>query len=93
MLPDHSQKAPSSQDDILPTSSTDQKNVSGDDFLLFAEDDKARVPDNLSPDDFWNVLIVDDEKDIHRATTLVLDEFEFQQKGIIFSPCLFSSRR
>ena len=37
MLPDHSQKAPSSQDDILPTSSTDQKNVSGDDFLLFAE--------------------------------------------------------
>ena len=33
-------------------------------------------------DEFWEVLIVDDEKDVHQITHFVLDDYLFQDKGL-----------
>lgn len=33
-------------------------------------------------DEFWEVLIVDDEKDVHQITHFVLDDYFFQNKGL-----------
>lgn len=47
------------------------------DFLL--DDDMG---ENLSPENYWNVLIVDDDPSIHQATKYVLSDFTFYGKKI-----------
>lgn len=32
--------------------------------------------------EFWTVLIVDDEKDVHEVSSMVLEDFEYQKKGL-----------
>jgi CheY-like chemotaxis protein len=59
----------------------------GDDDLLFGDDDPIPVANgprasrNLRP---WNVLIVDDEEQVHAVTRMVLDDFEFKQIPLNF---------
>lgn len=51
--------------------------------FLFAEeqiDESASAP----MDDIWNVLVVDDEEDIHQVTKLVLSGFTFEQRRLVF---------
>jgi len=36
----------------------------------------------LAPDQFWKVLIVDDEPEVHTITKVALGEFEFDHKGL-----------
>ena len=35
-----------------------------------------------SPQAFWNILVVDDEDDIHQVTKLVLSGFTFEDKAL-----------
>lgn len=44
----------------------------------------ANVEDTGINDEFWNVLIVDDEADVHALTKLVLNDFTYKNKKIKF---------
>lgn len=52
-----------------------------DDFSDFYDDDEQSTTVTLEP---WNILIVDDEEDIHRSTKLALSKFEFEGKKLSF---------
>ncbi|HPO49241.1 MAG TPA: PAS domain S-box protein, partial [Spirochaetota bacterium] len=49
--------------------------------LVFLEDNDSK---NQPSNEFWNILIVDDEKDVHSATKMVLKDFSFKGKKINF---------
>lgn len=56
-----------------------------DDFLVFAEEDNAvAANDAAGGNDLWKVIIVDDEKEVHQLTTMVLSDFAFDGKRIQF---------
>jgi response regulator RpfG family c-di-GMP phosphodiesterase len=60
-----------------------------DDILLFSEEDELLFADedvveNELSESKWKVLIVDDESEIHNVTKLVLNDFEFDGKGLEF---------
>ncbi|MBQ4832931.1 EAL domain-containing protein [Pseudoalteromonas sp. MMG010] len=54
---------------------------SENDFLLFQESD---YPEVVEPTAFWDVLIVDDEPEIHTVTKLALTGIEFSGAGLRF---------
>ncbi|XEC95150.1 DUF3369 domain-containing protein [Paenibacillus tarimensis] len=56
-------------------------NLLEDDELIFAEEDAAGTDTHT---DVWKVLIVDDDKEIHQVTKLVMNDFEFDGKGLEF---------
>src|SRR5580698_1235844 len=60
-----------------------------DDFLFSDENSEKKVED--LPKEQWNVLIVDDEKDVHEITKLIFRGFEFEGKAINFLSA-FSAR-
>ena len=55
----------------------------GDDEVLFAVDDGDEV--QIAQDGTWEVLIVDDEDEVHTVTKLALDDFVFDNKSPNFS--------
>ncbi|MEW9698715.1 hypothetical protein [Paenibacillus sp. SI8] len=56
-----------------------------DDELLFAdEEDTDSVDEALGDEEPWVVLIVDDEKQIHQVTKMVLLDFEFDRRKLEF---------
>jgi response regulator RpfG family c-di-GMP phosphodiesterase len=60
-----------------------------DDMLMFQEDDRLLFAEEetvcpLSGEDKWKVLIVDDEKEVHNITKLVLNDFQFDEKELLF---------
>ncbi len=57
------------------------KTQSADELIEFADDDHLGIPKN---GDSWNVLIVDDEKDVHEVTRYALNNIEFDGKSIEF---------
>ncbi|MCZ4279745.1 hybrid sensor histidine kinase/response regulator [Kiloniella laminariae] len=58
-----------------------------DDFLMFAEAETDPLPDP-SFKESWNILIVDDDPEVHDATVFVLRHFEFKDKGVRFHHAL-----
>lgn len=50
---------------------------------LFAEEEESNTSDSGSQD-FWKILLVDDEQDIHSAIRLALDNFSYEGKKIKF---------
>ena len=52
-----------------------------DDELLFADEVPASTP---APHKVWRVMIVDDDHDVHLATTLALDHLEMQKRPLSF---------
>lgn len=59
-----------------------------DDEGLFAQDD-ADYPDNellsaTKEEEAWNVLIIDDEEDVHQLTRFVLEDYVYQGKKLQF---------
>ncbi len=52
--------------------------------LLFSEDNlfSEENPQQPITRDTWNVLIIDDEEDIHQITHFVLDDYEYQGKPL-----------
>ncbi len=65
----------------------DQLQERGDEFL-FQDDDKSQKRKTSKTDDeikeFWKVLVVDDEEDIHSVTRMALKGFTYKNKGIEF---------
>ncbi|WP_018249109.1 PP2C family protein-serine/threonine phosphatase [Orenia marismortui] len=53
-----------------------------DSEILFAPEDKEEIKKDKASK--WKILIVDDEKEIHRITELVLNDVDFEGKGIEF---------
>ncbi|MEI7027517.1 DUF3369 domain-containing protein [Paenibacillus sp. y28] len=55
-----------------------------EDMLIFAEEDPA-VPEAAEPGrERWEVLIIDDEQQVHQVTKLVLGDFAFDGKKLAF---------
>ena len=55
-----------------------ENNNDSDDDLVFHEEGEEIV--STGPD--WSVLIVDDEKDVHQMTGMLLEKFRFQNRGL-----------
>jgi len=55
---------------------------SGDDSLIFAPESGNAA--GKAQEEYWKVLIVDDEPDVHSTTKLVLEDFLFEDKGLKF---------
>ena len=51
--------------------------------FLFADEQIDNIA-KASNDESWNILVVDDEEDIHQVTKLVLNGFTFEDKRLIF---------
>ena len=54
-----------------------------DDFLFSGEQLKENNIETEEPE-YWHILVVDDEEDIHQVTKLVLAGFTFENKGLRF---------
>lgn len=52
-----------------------------DDDLFFVDEEEGQGEEKVA---FWNILIVDDEPDIHVATRMALGDFEYQGMGLNF---------
>ncbi len=60
---------------------TGQDGLMDQDELLFAEEEETDLAKEVTIEqDPWVVLIVDDEKQIHQVTKMVLQDFEFDGK-------------
>lgn len=57
------------------------------DTFLFTDEQEEEVPDGKP----WQVLIVDDEPDIHEMTKLALSGLQYKNKGITFLHCYSGS--
>ncbi|USD66950.1 HD domain-containing phosphohydrolase [Vibrio sp. SCSIO 43136] len=55
--------------------------MGNDDQFLFSEAEDELVSEELEQ---WNILIVDDDKDIHRVTQFVLSDFNYLGKSLNF---------
>lgn len=62
------------------TFSIEESLMSKNDTLTFA--DEIAVP--LNRKGYWSMLIVDDDPDVHKATTLALKDFMFEGKSLSF---------
>jgi response regulator RpfG family c-di-GMP phosphodiesterase len=54
-----------------------------DDFL-FSNDFPVDDPEENQTSGSWNILIVDDEQEVHAVTKLALSDFQFQNKSLNF---------
>ncbi len=52
--------------------------------LLVFDPEDGDAPESQSDKKSWKLIIVDDEPDIHTATRLVLDDFDFEGAGLEF---------
>ena len=59
--------------------------VTDDDRIYFSEEDADHAvinePETEKP---WKIIIADDQEEIHSVTKLVLDDFTFQNRGLVF---------
>lgn len=53
-------------------------------FLFSDENLNQDLESVANSEDYWDVLVVDDEEDIHQVTKLVLSGFEFENKSLRF---------
>jgi response regulator RpfG family c-di-GMP phosphodiesterase len=52
--------------------------------FLFANETLDEPETQKKHTDFWDILVVDDEEDIHQVTKLVLSNFKFEEKKLRF---------
>ena len=53
--------------------------------FLFSDENLNQERESTSNnEDYWDILVVDDEEDIHQVTKLVLSGFEFEDKALRF---------
>jgi response regulator RpfG family c-di-GMP phosphodiesterase len=53
------------------------------DKVLFA-DESTYGPEGLQTPGEWKIIIADDEKDVHDITRIVLEDFRFEDRGLMF---------
>ncbi|MGL4251651.1 MAG: DUF3369 domain-containing protein [Aeromonas sp.] len=61
------------------SSAQDEDNIWLDDDIIELDDEEVAVPKTLNP---WQVLIVDDEPDIHHATRLALSNITYKSRPL-----------
>jgi diguanylate cyclase (GGDEF)-like protein len=57
---------------------------SGDDLVFLDETARAHGDDKIARDDVWLVMIIDDDADVHSATTFALGNVEIQNRPLAF---------
>jgi response regulator RpfG family c-di-GMP phosphodiesterase len=55
-----------------------------EDLLMFADEESEELDIVRTVKGAWKVIIVDDEQEIHSLTKMVLNDFEFDEKGLEF---------
>jgi diguanylate cyclase (GGDEF)-like protein len=61
------------------------KNTNSDDALLFIEDDSGLLEtNNAEHQNVWNILIIDDDPDVHSATMFALHGLKIQARSLHF---------
>ncbi|RLV59757.1 DUF3369 domain-containing protein [Parashewanella curva] len=62
--------------------------------MEWLEDDRESISNNepAQQQDVWHVLIVDDDKDVHASTKLIMSGFEFENKMVKFH-CAYSGEQ
>ena len=53
-----------------------------DELFQFADDEPLQPPAAEFSDSVWNVLVIDDEEEVHSVTNMVLSDFKFAGRGI-----------
>lgn len=56
-----------------------------DDLLSFVEEEQESQEEENGGLGFWNVLIVDDEAEVHTVTEMALQDFKYDELGLNFS--------
>lgn len=56
----------------------------GDELLSFADDSSGVVPRRRTSDNPWKILIADDDDAVHSISRMVLRDFEFEGRGLVF---------
>ena len=64
------------------TDSLKQKEITDDD-LIFADEDYGE-PAVIEKKGTWKILVADDEEEVHNVTKLVLDDYQFEGRGLTF---------
>lgn len=59
-----------------------QETLPADDFLIF--DDEIESTDTETSNDFWKVMIVDDDPEVHNVTKMVLSDLRYQNRKVTF---------
>lgn len=59
------------------------RNNENEDLLVFADETPEQHEEQEQG--FWNILIADDEPDVHATTRMVLEDFEFEGKKLHFT--------
>ena len=67
---------------VAPNNSTSalEESAAHSELMLFAEDNNAPITEHQ----YWTVLIVDDDPEIHKVTLLALRDFNFQNHKLKF---------
>lgn len=55
-----------------------------EDLLTFADEDERQHHETVQDNEKWKVIIVDDEREVHQLTKMVLSDFEFDGKRLDF---------
>ena len=60
--------------------------VESQETVLFADELDGAVPpgQRAGNNGVWKVLVVDDEEEVHAVTKLVLADFSYENKGLLF---------
>lgn len=70
-----------------PLQQSDDQLFSNDgeeDLLLFENEDEQKSDEILSEEKPWKLMIVDDDKEVHNVTHMVLAGYQYMDKGIEF---------
>ena len=62
--------------------SDDELMSDSDDYLIFADEESDETEEKIN--DYWKVMIVDDEPRVHEVTKYVLSRFTFENKPLSF---------
>lgn len=60
----------------------DEKDTINNTEDFFAPEDITNIGADKTDNDKWNILVVDDEEDVHAITYLSLNDFKYNKKGV-----------
>ncbi|WP_207671256.1 DUF3369 domain-containing protein [Paenibacillus cymbidii] len=62
--------------------------VPEEEYMFFGDDDADRAPSLADAIGCWKIIIADDDPEVHQVTKLVLSDFEFDGKKLVFHSAL-----
>ncbi|MBO9599866.1 MAG: DUF3369 domain-containing protein, partial [Cohnella sp.] len=62
--------------------------VPDEDYMFFGDDDAEQPPTLADAIGCWKIIIADDEPEVHQVTKLVLSDFDFDGKKLVFHSAL-----